>query len=567
MDVGLGTIRLYNQQPGLSSRFSQIFQNDSLNFVTNSTGDNIQFYAGAFSSNNLIMRLGTGGSLASAVVAIGASTLTGTASQALQVGSATNVLGAYISGNLGIGTTNPTTKLQVQGDVSIASTVGIGTIIDIIPYDTLNSGTLSWEGSAGQLFSITNNLTSGSIFSVNDVSGIPSIDVNADGTIQLAPYGGNIGIGTTGPLGKLHITSPGITSSRPSNGWPAYNAETDTVSKQIYVDTAGNGNVSTASSGPTVSLVLGQYYDSRAVITPIFSGASSPSDQGTGFGKDLLIKGGTSDNSPKTGGRLFLSGGSGHSGAAFNTNYGLVSIQPFGGSTGIGTTNPAAKLHIGAGTTLVAPLEIDPGSVLTTPVAGSIEYDGTTIWATPTTGLGRMSLAPEIFTSGAGASIAVASNETTETTLFPTANDNIVLPIGTYKLNSRIKITRAASTTTATLRIRLSNGAATQAAGTFLGMAYGAITNTGAASAFFFDGVAFTAQNVVTATNATSSGVYLVKLEGILRVTTAGNFLPSYSLSADLAAGSGSTSPDANNWMTIKQLATSASVNFTGGWA
>ena len=109
------------------------------------------------------------------------------------------------SGNIGISTTLPTSKLDVRGDVSIASTLGIGTVIDIVPYDTLNSGTLSWEGSAGQLFSITNNLTTGSIYSVNDVSGIPSIDVDANGTIQLGPYGGNIGLGTTNPTAKLHV--------------------------------------------------------------------------------------------------------------------------------------------------------------------------------------------------------------------------------------------------------------------------------------------------------------------------------------------------------------------------
>jgi mucin-19 len=113
----------------------------------------------------------------------------------------------YLSteGKVGIGTSQPTSKLTVQGDVSIASTLGIGTVIDIVPYDTLNSGTLSWEGSAGQLLSITNNLTTGSIYSVNDVSGIPSIDVDANGTIQLGPYGGNIGLGTTNPTAKLHV--------------------------------------------------------------------------------------------------------------------------------------------------------------------------------------------------------------------------------------------------------------------------------------------------------------------------------------------------------------------------
>ena len=72
---------------------------------------------------------------------------------------------------------------------------------------TTDNGTLSWEGSAGQLFSVTNNLTSGSIFSVNDVSGIPSIDVDADGTIQLAPYGSTefVGIGSTQPTAKLDV--------------------------------------------------------------------------------------------------------------------------------------------------------------------------------------------------------------------------------------------------------------------------------------------------------------------------------------------------------------------------
>jgi len=78
--------------------------------------------------------------------------------------------------------------------------------IDINAYETLNNGTLSFEGSAGQLFSITNSLTSGSIFSVNDVSGIPSIDVDADGTITLAEFGGSVGVGTASPAEKLEIS-------------------------------------------------------------------------------------------------------------------------------------------------------------------------------------------------------------------------------------------------------------------------------------------------------------------------------------------------------------------------
>ena len=93
---------------------------------------------------------------------------------------------AFLS-DVGIGTTVPSAKL----DVNVGSSV---TAFNV-------------EGSEGQLFSITNNLSSGSIFTVNDITGLPSIDINADGTIQIAPRGAGelVGIGTTIPTSKLHV--------------------------------------------------------------------------------------------------------------------------------------------------------------------------------------------------------------------------------------------------------------------------------------------------------------------------------------------------------------------------
>jgi hypothetical protein len=58
-----------------------------------------------------------------------------------------------------------------------------------------NGGTLSFEGSSGQLFSIVNSMT-GAIYSVNDVSGIPSIEVLDTGIVKLAQYSGNVLVGT-----------------------------------------------------------------------------------------------------------------------------------------------------------------------------------------------------------------------------------------------------------------------------------------------------------------------------------------------------------------------------------
>jgi len=68
---------------------------------------------------------------------------------------------------------------------------------DTITVETQFDGsisTLSFEGSAGQLFSVSNDL-SGTLFAVNDGSGIPSIEVDSDGEIRLAEFSGNVGIG------------------------------------------------------------------------------------------------------------------------------------------------------------------------------------------------------------------------------------------------------------------------------------------------------------------------------------------------------------------------------------
>jgi len=179
-------------------------------------------------ANYVLVSGGTSGDISwQPVTAVGSGTLDGIniLEEGALVGTAGSVINVNFVGNnvtatgvaLGLTATvtlsdTPTydslnvTGLSTFSDVvSIGATVGIGTRIDIVPYDTLSNGTLSFEGSQGQLFAITNNLSSGSIFSVNPISGIPIIDVHADRTIQLNPFGGNTGIGTTNPTAKLDV--------------------------------------------------------------------------------------------------------------------------------------------------------------------------------------------------------------------------------------------------------------------------------------------------------------------------------------------------------------------------
>ena len=134
---------------------------------------------------------------------------------------------------VGIGLTNPTQKLDVDGAarfrgaiydnnnvVGLANSLlvsnGSGfewTNISTIPFSSLDinvgTGTIAFNvtGSEGQLFSVRNNLSSGSIFSVNDISGIPLIDVDSDGSVQLVPFGVSdyVGIGLTNPTQKLDV--------------------------------------------------------------------------------------------------------------------------------------------------------------------------------------------------------------------------------------------------------------------------------------------------------------------------------------------------------------------------
>ncbi len=68
-----------------------------------------------------------------------------------------------------------------------------------------SGGTISFEGSAGQLLAITNDL-SGYVYSVNDPSGVTLIDAHANGNVRLVPVYGNLSVGP-GDFTKVNSSS------------------------------------------------------------------------------------------------------------------------------------------------------------------------------------------------------------------------------------------------------------------------------------------------------------------------------------------------------------------------
>jgi len=146
--------------------------------------------------------------------------------------------------------------------------------------------------------------------------------------------------------------------------------------------------------------------------------------------------------------------------------------------------------------------------------------------------------------------------------LFPVANDTITLPIGTYLVETEFQVTVATSTVSATVAFNLSGGGT--AVGTAAWTALSSITAGGSSNMFRIASASIATNAVVTAASAVAGRVYIVRVRGIVRITTAGTVIPSVQWSATLTSGTFTWEP--NNNLTITPLATSSTANSTGGF-
>jgi hypothetical protein len=76
----------------------------------------------------------------------------------------------------------------------------------VITLDVLDSNELRFSSNEGTVFSLNSNLSTGTIWSVNDISASPLLRASAGGTIGLAEFGTTfVGIGQSAPAYKLDV--------------------------------------------------------------------------------------------------------------------------------------------------------------------------------------------------------------------------------------------------------------------------------------------------------------------------------------------------------------------------
>ena len=119
----------------------------------------------------------------------------------------TNIITVLNNGVVGINRT-PTASLDIAGTTRLSgsfNTAASGSILTVIGSGSTQP-IFTVQGSQGELFSITDSLT-GSLFSVNDISGLPILEVFSDGTTLIGDYQDPALITTTRKTANTGVTT------------------------------------------------------------------------------------------------------------------------------------------------------------------------------------------------------------------------------------------------------------------------------------------------------------------------------------------------------------------------
>jgi hypothetical protein len=248
-----------------------------------------------------------------------------------------------------------------------------GTVVDI-------------QGSQGQLFSVTDDL-SGSIFAVSDISGVPILDVNSNGTIQFSDLGagtlitdanGNISVSSGGGAGGPYLPLAGGTltgafyaqGSLPTTpGMSGTGIGLGQASNYAHAQFSGSAGGYIDFSEPNVDwsgrIIYTHSSDSMVFYTAATTVLTLDSSNNATFTGNVLAEGSLITRSVNanliisgdTSGNIYYNNASGEhrwrangsSVNSMNLSSSLLTVNEnatFTGNVGIGTTSPGAKLEV-----------------------------------------------------------------------------------------------------------------------------------------------------------------------------------------------------------------------------
>jgi len=266
------------------------------------------------------------------------------------------------SGNVGIGTTSPASKLDVNGKISAG-----GATETLNGLSAINSSSLQ-----ATVYSYNYNPSGWSIYSAQGIN----------------YFSGSVGIGTTSPLTKLHISSPSndvgvrLTNTTAAKSFLSY---VDTSGNYIIYDANVDNNRLTINSAGTASFsgnvsIGTTNADSTALrIVPVstdtiqrtlhigYNGSMSSGTHGS-----LITFGNTTPSTAQLA-RIgaFYEGGTYMGSLRFYTNTDTEGASPSermritaGGNVGIGTTSPNAKLDVNGNAIVSGSFTVVTGSAV-----------------------------------------------------------------------------------------------------------------------------------------------------------------------------------------------------------